>query len=58
MKVDGCRRRGRPKKIWMDSVRNDMCVKSANTEITVDRVQWKMKRVSTLPRSDKGFARD
>lgn len=28
MKMDGCRRTERPNKIWMDCVRNDICIKS------------------------------
>lgn len=41
MNVDGCRIRGRPKKIWTDCMRNDMCIKNVNTEMTADTVEWK-----------------
>lgn len=40
--MDGYRR-GRPKKIWIDCARHDMCVKSVNTEMSAERVEWKKK---------------
>lgn len=36
MRVDGRISRGRRKKIWMDCVRNDACMKGINNEMTVD----------------------
>lgn len=33
LKVDRCRRRGKSKKTWVYCVRNDMCIKSLNTEM-------------------------
>ncbi|CAB3222369.1 unnamed protein product [Arctia plantaginis] len=41
MRVEGYKRRGRPKKRWMDCVREDMASKGVNSEMTHDRVKWK-----------------
>lgn len=41
IKVDGCRKRGRLKKIWLDYVINYTHIKSLNTEMTSGRVEWK-----------------
>ena len=40
MKVDGWRGRGRPKKIWMDFVTNDMLEKGVDYAMTVNRGKW------------------
>lgn len=45
MKVDACRRSGRPKKIWVNCVRIDMVIKSVNIEMAADRVEEE-----TIPR--------
>lgn len=46
MKVYGCRRRKMPKKIWIDCETNNTYVyKSANTEMTADRIEWERKYV-------------
>jgi hypothetical protein len=41
MNVDGHPRKGRPKKRWMDCVKDDMRIKGVNMEITSDRKEWK-----------------
>lgn len=43
MNVDGYRRRDRPKKRWMDCVKNDLSKKNINTQITTDRKECKRK---------------
>lgn len=35
-------RRGKLKKIWMDCVRNNMCIKDIYNEMVVDRVEEEM----------------
>jgi hypothetical protein len=37
MNVDGHPRRGRPKKRWMDCVKDDMRIKGVSIEMTRDR---------------------
>jgi tRNA U34 5-methylaminomethyl-2-thiouridine-forming methyltransferase MnmC len=37
MNVDGHPRRGRPKKRWMDCVKDDMKIKRVSMEMTSDR---------------------
>ena len=41
MNVDGWRGRGRPKKIWMDCVTNDMLEKGVDDAMTANRGEWK-----------------
>jgi hypothetical protein len=43
MNVDGHPSRGRPRKIWMDSVKDDMKIKGVSMEMTSDRREWKKK---------------
>ena len=43
MNIDGWRGRGRPKKRWMDCVRDDMNEKGVNDSVTFDRGEWKKK---------------
>jgi hypothetical protein len=41
MNVDGHPRRGRPKKRWMDNMKDDMRIKGVSMEMTSDRREWK-----------------
>ena len=41
MNVDGWRRRGRPKKRWMDCVANDMLEKGVDDAMTPNTGKWK-----------------
>ena len=41
MEVPGKRRRGRPKRRWMDSIRNDLSEKELSREDTQDRAKWR-----------------
>lgn len=38
LKVGRCKRKGRPKNIWMHYTRDDKCKGGVNIEMTVDRV--------------------
>jgi hypothetical protein len=49
MNVDGCPSRGRPKKRWMDCVKDDMRIKGVSMEITSDRREWKKKTCCANP---------
>ena len=40
MQVNGARERGRPKKRWIDSVRNDLNVKRFTVEEFEDKKAW------------------
>jgi tRNA U34 5-methylaminomethyl-2-thiouridine-forming methyltransferase MnmC len=48
MNVDGHPRRGRPKKRWMDCVKDDMGIKGVS-KMTWNRRKWKKKTCSTDP---------
>ena len=50
MNVDGWRGRGRPKKRWMDCVRDDMNEKGVNDSVTFDRGEWKKKTCCADPK--------
>ncbi|XP_062527382.1 androgen-induced gene 1 protein isoform X2 [Bombyx mori] len=50
MNVDGYRGRGRPKKKWMDCVKNDMGKRGVSEEMVYDRRVWKEKTYCTDPR--------
>ena len=41
MEVPGTRRRGRPKRRWLDSIRNDLSERGLSGEDAQDRVKWK-----------------
>ena len=41
MEVPGKRRRGRPKRRWLDSIRNDLSGRELSGEEVQDRVQWR-----------------
>jgi hypothetical protein len=49
MNVDGHRGRGRPRKRWMDCVKDDMKIKGVNMAMTSDRREWKKKRGGADP---------
>ena len=41
MEVPGKRRRGRPKRRWFDSIRNDLSERELSRKDTQDRAQWR-----------------
>ena len=41
MEVPGKRRRGRPKRRWMDTIGNDLSEKELSREDTQDRAKWR-----------------
>ena len=41
MEVPGERRRGRPKRRWLDSIRNDLSERELSREDTQDRAKWR-----------------
>ena len=41
MEVPGKRRRGRPKRRWLDSIRNDLSERELSREDTQDRAKWR-----------------
>jgi hypothetical protein len=41
--------RGRPKKRWMDCVKDDMRIKRVSMEMTSDRTEWKKKTCCADP---------
>ncbi|XP_063899138.1 uncharacterized protein LOC135119170 [Helicoverpa armigera] len=48
--VDGYKGRGRPKKRWMDCVKDDMARKNVISEMTSDREVWKRKACCADPK--------
>ena len=55
MEVPGKRRRGRPKRRWLDSIRNDLSERELPGEEAQDRVKWRcLIRKSTPHKSGKG----
>ena len=48
--VYGLRGKGRPKKRWMDCLRNDMKEKGGNDTVTSDRGEWKKKTCCADPK--------
>ena len=41
MELPGKRRRGRPKRMWLDNIRNDLSEKELSEEDVQDRVKWR-----------------
>ena len=41
MEVPGKRRRGRPKRRWLDNIKNDLSERELSGEEAQDRVQWR-----------------
>ena len=41
MEVPGKRRRGRPKRRWLDSIRNDLLERELSGEEAQDRAKWR-----------------
>ena len=41
MKVQGRRKRGRPKRIWLDKVKDDIKVKGLSDDDVYDRATWR-----------------
>ena len=41
MEVPGKRRRGRPKRRWLDNIKNDLSERELSGEEAPDRVQWR-----------------
>ena len=41
MEVPGKRRRGRPKRRWLDSIRNDLSERYLSGENVKDRAKWR-----------------
>ena len=41
MEVPGKRRRGRPKRRWLDSIRNDLSARELSGEDAQDRPRWR-----------------
>ena len=41
MEVPGKRKRGRPDRRWLDSIRNDLSYKGLSVEVGQNRVQWR-----------------
>jgi hypothetical protein len=49
MNVDGHPSRGRPRKRWMDCVKDNMKIKGVGMEMTSDRREWKKKTCCADP---------
>jgi hypothetical protein len=49
MNIDGHPSRGRPRKRWMDCVKDDMKLKGVSMDMTSDRREWKKKHVVSTP---------
>jgi hypothetical protein len=54
MNVDGHPSRGRPRKRWMDCVKDDMKIKRVTMETTSDKREWKKKTCADPTYWDKG----
>ena len=49
MKVEGRRKQGRPRRKWMDYVREDLEEKQLRTEDAADRLRWKRMTTNCDP---------
>jgi hypothetical protein len=49
MNVDGHPGGGRPKKRWMDCVKDDIIIKGVSMEMTSDRREWEKKTCCVDP---------
>jgi hypothetical protein len=49
MNLDRHSSRGRPKKRWMDGVKDDMRIKGMSMYVTSDRREWKKKTCCADP---------
>ena len=49
MEVPGKRRRGRPKRRWLDNIKNDLSERELSGEEAQDRVQWRRLRRNIDP---------
>jgi hypothetical protein len=49
MNVDGHPRRGRPRKRWIDCVKDDMKIKGVRMEMLSDRTEWKKLNMLCRP---------
>ena len=55
MEVPGKRRRGRPKRRWLDSIRNDLSERELSGEDAQERAKWRrLISTSTPHKSGKG----
>ena len=50
MNVDGYKSRERPKKRWMDCVKDDMARKEVTAEMTSNREVWKKRSCCAYPK--------
>ena len=55
MKVQGRRKRGRPKRRWLDKVRDDIKEKGLSADEVYDRVTWRRVSSYTDPSALPGF---
>ena len=53
MEVPGKRMRGRPKRRWLDSIRNDLSERGLSGEDAQDRPRWRSQDTSTPHKSGK-----
>ena len=48
LKIEGRRKRGRPVKLWIDAIEEDMKKKGVVQQDAVDREGWRMRAVKGL----------
>ena len=49
MEMPGKRRRGRPKRRWLDNIKNDLSERELSGEDAQDRIQWRRLIINTNP---------
>ena len=49
MEMPGKRRRGRPKRRWLDNIKNDLSERELSGEDAQDRIQWRRLKINTNP---------